>query len=284
MNIVSVSGGSRCRLVRATAGSGGRRHEAAAAPAAGVARRARAGTLHWRMLRSRIPGVHIGGSGLPSSVGDSGRVALDGTTSRRSRAGPRGGPSPWLYVTVFDEGGSWHPSTCAASAITTKCMGSTSPGRASDADHPQWLVTDRAGCERQEGVVSLSYPEARRAFIDRRTSLIASTEFDGLFLCLRFHSRGRLTPRTSLGSTSPHGVTSASAMVSMRRDAFDIQDWRDLLGTYLTALMANCESHSPASASGCRSGAHAATCSVRRSATRRCHGATGCDSTSSIVW
>ena len=173
---------------------------------------------------------------------------------------------------------------CDASAITTRCTASTSRGRAIlTRDHPEWLVTDRAGRERQEGVVSLAYPEARRAFVDRWTSLIEPTEFDGLFVCLRSQSRPADTA-DQFGFNEPARRDFLERYgVDVTRDPFDIQAWRDLLGSYLTALVERpARRAADASASDWRSAARGATCSVRRSATRRCRGATGCATTSSI--
>ena len=129
--------------------------------------------------------------------------------------------------------------------------------------------------------MSLSYPEARRAFIDRWTSLIASTEFEGVPV-RRPQSRPADTA-DQFGFNEParrdfrerYGVDGAGSVryPGLARSARH----------YLTALLTELRIALAASASGCRSGVHAATCSVRRSATRR-YGATGCDSTSSIVW
>jgi hypothetical protein len=104
-------------------------------------------------------------------------------------------------------------------------------------DHPEWLAVDREGRHRQQGVVSLSYPEARRSFIDRWIRLIEPTTFEGLFLCLRSQSRPADTA-DQFGFNEPARREFLERYgVDVTRDAFDRQAWRDMLGSYLTALV-----------------------------------------------
>ena len=197
-----------------------------------------AGALHWRMLRSRIPGTYAAAPGYrhPSETA-AGGVGWDDFEVVPALARDAG-LSPWLYVTVFDEGWPLALEHVRRVSYHNEMHGQHVAWQSHlTRDHPQWIVVDRAGCEWQEGVVSLAYPEARRAFIERWTSLIAPTTFDGLFLCLRSQSRPASTG-DEYGFNEPacqdfrerHGV-------DVRVDAFDVQSWRDLLGSYLTALI-----------------------------------------------
>jgi hypothetical protein len=103
--------------------------------------------------------------------------------------------------------------------------------------HPEWLVVDRAGRERQQGVVSLSFPEARQAFVERWLALIEPTQFDGLFLCLRSQSRPADTA-DQFGFNEPARRDYFDRYgADVLRDSYDVQAWRDLLGSYLTALV-----------------------------------------------
>ena len=252
VNIVSVSWGDHL-----SSGEGDGRldtHEKPAAPAARVARREpAAGTLHWRMLRSRIPGTH---AALRATVirRRRPRVVSDGTTSRRSQRWPARRTVAVADVTVFDEGGSWHPSTCAASAITTKCMGSTSPGRASDA-RSSAVAGDRS-CRTpgRRAWCRCRIPRRVARSSIGRTSLIASTEFDSLFVCLFTVAASHTADQFGFNEPARRDFR-ARYGVDVELEAFDIQDWRDLLGTYLTALLTELRIGSAGSASGCRSGA-----------------------------
>jgi hypothetical protein len=199
-----------------------------------------AGSLHWRMLRSRIPGTYAAAQGYrhPSEASARG-IGWDDFTIVPALA-REAGLSPWLYVTVFDEGWQLAPESVRRVSYHNEMHGQHVAWQSIlTRDHPQWLVTDRAGRERQEGVVSLAYLEARRAFIERWTSLIEPTDFDGLFVCLRSQSRPADTA-DQFGFNEParrdfleqHGV-------DVTRDPFDIQAWRNSLGLYLTALFSD---------------------------------------------
>ena len=63
-----------------------------------------AGALHWRMLRSRIPGTYAAAPGYrhPSETAAA-WLGWDDFTIVPALA-REAGLSPWLYVTVFDEG------------------------------------------------------------------------------------------------------------------------------------------------------------------------------------
>jgi hypothetical protein len=104
-------------------------------------------------------------------------------------------------------------------------------------DHLEWLAVDRSGRERQLGVVSLAYPDGRRAFVDRWIQLIGPTDFDGLFLCLRSQSKPALTG-DQFGFNEPARRDFRERFgVDVSSESFDTQAWRDLLGSYLTALV-----------------------------------------------
>ena len=194
--------------------------------------------LHWRMLRSRIPGIYSAAAGYrhPSETA-AGCLGWDDFEIVPAMARDAG-LSPWLYVTVFDEGWPLAPEHVRRVSYHNEMHGQHVAWQSDLTRHnPEWLVVDRAGAERQHGVVSLAYPEARRAFVDRWLDAIGRTQFDGLFLCLRSQSRPADTA-DEYGFNEParrdflgrHGV-------DVTREPFDVQAWRDLLGSYLTALV-----------------------------------------------
>ena len=140
VNIVSVSWGDHLSSVRATGGSTRMRSCGAGCPcgatrteqarsiggccARGFLERAR--RLRATVIRRRRP-----------------RVVSDGTTSRRSRAGPRGGPSPWLCVTVFDEVAVGIRARAPRQLSQRNAWAARRLAERLARDHPQWLVTDR---------------------------------------------------------------------------------------------------------------------------------------------
>jgi hypothetical protein len=149
------------------------------------------------------------------------------------------GMAAWLYVSVFDEGWPLAPRRVRARSYHNDMHGRHVAWQSAlTRAHPEWLVVDRAGRGRQYGVVSLAYPEARRAFIDRWLGLIQSTEFEGLFVCLRSQSRPA-DHADQFGFNEPVRTDFLARFgVDIAREDFDRQAWRDLLGEYITALIA----------------------------------------------
>jgi hypothetical protein len=149
------------------------------------------------------------------------------------------GVSPWLYVTVFDEGWPLLPDHVRAVSYHNEMHGQHVAWQSElTRTHPEWLAVDRAGVVRQEGVVSLAYPEARRAFIDRWMRLMSPTAFDGLFLCLRSQSKPADTA-DQFGFNEPaRSDFRRQYGVDVATGAFDVRCWRSLLGSYVTALLA----------------------------------------------
>jgi len=197
-----------------------------------------AGALHWRMLRSRISETYSAAPGYrhPS---DTAATGLDWDDFQVVPALAReAGLSPWLYVTVWDEGWPLAPEDVRRVSYHNDMHGQHVAWQSDlTRDHPEWLVVDREGRGRQLGVVSLAFPDARRAFVERWIALVGPTHFDGLFVCLRSQSRPA-DHADQYGFNEParrdflerYGVDPA-------REPFDVQAWRDLLGSYLTALV-----------------------------------------------
>jgi hypothetical protein len=198
-----------------------------------------AGALHWRMLRTRIPGRFYAAPGYrhPSEVAAE-RITWD-DFEVIPRLARDAGLEPWLYVSVFDEG---FPLAPPAERETShhNAMHGQHVAWQSDLSraHPEWTAVDRSGRVHQWGVVSLAYPEARRAFVERWTRLLDGTGFAGLFVCLRSQSR----PAEHADQFGFNEPVRHDFHVRFDRDIlhdeFDLQAWRDLLGGYVTALLA----------------------------------------------
>lgn len=197
-----------------------------------------AGSLHWRMLRSRIPGTYAAAPGYrhPSQTA-AGGLGWDDFEIVPAMARDAG-LSPWLYVTVWDEGWPLAPYDVRRVSYHNEMHGQHVAWQSDlTRDHPEWLAVDRTGRDRQHGVVSLSYPEVRRAFVDRWIRLIEPTTFDGLFLCLRSQSRPA-DHADQFGFNEPARRDFHEQYgVDVTRDPLDIQAWRDMLASYLTALV-----------------------------------------------
>jgi hypothetical protein len=237
MNIVSVSWGDHLSF-----GEGDGRLDTPGK----LARRLRvwhdelgATAVHWRMLRTRIAGTFSAAPGFRHPSQTAAR-ALDWDDFAEVPAlAHRAGMSAWLYVTVFDEGWPLAPDDVRATSYHNAMHGQHVAWQSElTRTHPEWIAIDRAGVERQWGVVSLSYAEARRAFIDRWRTLIAGRGFDGLFVCLRSQSRPADTA-DQFGFNEPARADFASRYgIDVARQPFAAQAWRDLLGSYVTTLLA----------------------------------------------
>jgi hypothetical protein len=197
-----------------------------------------ASSLHWRMARTRIPGQFSAAHGYRHPTQAAAGAVAWNDFEVVPRLAHDAGMQASLYVSVFDEGWPLAPPEVRAVSYHNAMHGQHVAWQSElTSSHPDWLAVDRSGRLRQWGVLSLSYPEVRRALIDRWISLIAPTAFDGLFLCLRSQSRPA-EHGDMFGFNEParadffarHGVDVAAA-------EFDRQAWRDLLGEYLTTLL-----------------------------------------------
>jgi hypothetical protein len=133
-----------------------------------------AGILHWRMLRTRIPGRFMAGKGYEHPSRTAGEAVAWDDLEMVPRLAREAGLAPWLYVSVFDEG--WplaRPSVRAVSYHTVMHAQHVSWQSELTRCHREWLVVDRSGRRRHRGVVSLAYPGARRAFVESRDRLHA---------------------------------------------------------------------------------------------------------------
>jgi len=197
-----------------------------------------AGALHWRVLRSRIAGrFHAARGYRHPSLAASRSITWDDFAQVPALA-RQAGLEAWLYVSLFDEGWPLAPARERAESHHNAMHGQHVAWQSElTRTHPEWLVADRAGRTRQRGVVSLAYPEARRAFVERWSRLIAPTHFDGLFICFRSQSRPA-DDGDQFGFNEPVREDFRRRYgADILRDDFDRQAWRDLLGEYITALL-----------------------------------------------
>ena len=196
-------------------------------------------SLHWRMLRARIPGTFEAADGYrhPSETA-SRRLDWDDFALVPGLA-HEAGLSAWLYVSVFDEGWPLAPAEVRAVSYHNAMHGQHVAWQSTlTRAHPEWVATDRTGSVRQWGVVSLSYPAVRRALIDRWLALLAGARFEGLFVCLRSQSRPADTA-DQFGFNEPARAEFAARYgVDVTRGSSEIEAWRRLLGEYLTTFVA----------------------------------------------
>ena len=186
-----------------------------------------AGALHWRLLRTRIPGRFQAARGYRHpSQSTAAALGWDDLVEVPALA-HAAGLDAWLYVSVFDEGWPLAPSATRRVSYHNAMHGRHVAWQSElTRAHPQWLAADHTGRRRQWGVVSLGYAAARRAFAARWRALLAGTRFDGLFLCLRSQSR-----------PPAHADEFGYNRPVRPRGPFDPGAWRAAQGCALTALL-----------------------------------------------
>ena len=237
MNIVSVSWGDHLSF-----GEGDGRLDIPDR----IARRVRvwrdelgARSLHWRMLRARIPGTFETAEGYRHPSETASRTLDWDDFALVPGLAHESGLSAWLYVSLFDEG--WPLASPQVRAVSYhNAMHGQHVAWQSELTraHPEWVAIDRTGATRQWGVVSLSYPAVRRALIDRWLALLSGTRFDGLFVCLRSQSRPAGTA-DQFGFNEPARAAFAARYgVDVTQGRGEIEAWRRLLGEYLTTFVA----------------------------------------------
>ena len=197
-----------------------------------------AAAIHWRMLRSRIPHRLQTARGRRHwMIKQSRGIDWDDSAVVPGLA-HRAGLCAYLYVSLFDEGWPLARPTVRAVSHHNAMHGRDVAWQSEfSRDHPEYLVVDQAGRRRQQGVLSLAYPEVRAHFLQRIVGAIAQTDFDGVFVCLRSQSKPALFG-DELGFNEPacrdfqarHGV-------EPRSQPFDLGAWRRHLGGYLTTLL-----------------------------------------------
>jgi hypothetical protein len=197
-----------------------------------------AAALHWRLLRTRVPGRFSAARGYRHPTLTAARTLDWNDFEAVPRLAHAAGLQAWLYVTVFDEGWPLAPPDVRARSHHNAMHGQHVAWQSDlTRRHREWLVVDRGARRRQYGVVSLAYADARRAFVERWQQLLHGSSFDGLFLCLRSQSRPAdhadqfgFNPPACAEFLARHGADPA-------RDDFDVHAWRNLLGEHLTRLI-----------------------------------------------
>ena len=197
-----------------------------------------ADALHWRMLRARIPGRFSAARGRRHPSLTAARTVTWDDMATVPGLAREAGLAPWLWVSLFDEGWPLAPARLRSASYHNAMHGQHVAWQSDlSRSHPEWATVDRAGRRRQWGVLSLSYPEVRRAFMDRWLAAIRPTRFHGLFVCLRSQSRPA-DHADQFGFNEPvRAAFRATSGADILMDAFDVQAWRDLAGGYLTQLL-----------------------------------------------
>ena len=197
-----------------------------------------AGIIHWRCTRDRISGRFHEGRGHQHFF-RIGKAKVDWDDFEVvPEIAHQCGMQAFLYVFLFDDGWPLLPKKTREISYHNR-MHCQHVSWQSDFSrkHPQYAVVDRTLRNRQWGVLCLGYPEVRKHLIRRYTRLLRKGDFDGLFVCLRSQSRPA-DHADQYGFNDPIRQEFLSRYgIDIITEDFDIQQWRDLLGEYLTYFL-----------------------------------------------
>ncbi|MEE9168093.1 MAG: hypothetical protein V3U24_11630 [Candidatus Neomarinimicrobiota bacterium] len=193
--------------------------------------------IQWRTPTSKLNGRHYKARGYPRTIEERQAVELDFSHivpqmahELKMRA--------YLYVSIFDEGRPLLPKKIREVSYHNAMHGQHISWQSDfSRRHPEYAITDRSGKIRQWGVLCLAYPEVRRHLRQRFERLLDGTDFDGLFVCLRSQSRPA-DFADQYGFNDPIRRDYLRLYDrDIRKEDFDIQLWRDLMGEYLTGFL-----------------------------------------------
>ncbi|MGD9272086.1 MAG: hypothetical protein PVH08_13495 [Syntrophobacterales bacterium] len=197
-----------------------------------------ADTVHWRLTRTHIQGHYYAARGRRHPLRDQDRNLGLNFFQVVPHLAHSFGMKTYLYVSLFDEGWPLLPKRIReVSYHNAMHFQHTSWQSRFSRENPEYTLTDRSGQQWQWGVLCLAYPEVRSHFCSRFLDLLQGTEFDGLFVCLRSQSR----PADFADQFGFNEPVRQDFLGRYGRDIckedYDLQEWRNLLGEYLTTFL-----------------------------------------------
>lgn|GEM_PF-831977 len=197
-----------------------------------------AGIIHWQATRDIIKGKFSRGRGYRHFFLSRKKTVDWDAFSEVPKYAHDLGLKVLLYVALFDEGWPLLPKKIREVSFHNKmhCQHVTWQSDFSR-NNTEYTMTDRTLKKRQWGVMCLAYPEVRLHFIGRYQKLLAAGDFDGLFVCLRSQSR-------PADFADQFGFNQPIRDEFLKRcgkdiwaEDFDLRQWRDLQGEYLTVFL-----------------------------------------------
>ena len=148
------------------------------------------------------------------------------------------GMQAYLYVSLFGEGWPLAPKKVREVSHHNPMHGQHFAWQSRfSRQNPENTMVDRQGQRRQWGVLCLAYPEVREYLRSEYLGLLEGYDWDGLFICLRTEAR----PADFADQFGFNEPVRREYLERYGRDIctqdFDVQLWRDLLGSYLTTFL-----------------------------------------------
>jgi hypothetical protein len=197
-----------------------------------------AGIIHWRCTRDRMNGRFYAGRGYRHFF-KAGKSGIDWDDFEMvPQMARKGGMQVFLYVSLFDEGWPLLPKKTRQKSYHNQmhCQHVSWQSEFSR-QNPEYAIADRKLRNRQWGVLCLEYPQVRKHLIRRYLRLLGEGNFDGLFVCLRSQSRPA-DYADQYGFNEPIREEYLKRYgVDIWAGDFDLKQWRNLLGEYLTRFL-----------------------------------------------
>ncbi len=198
----------------------------------------KAGTILWRSTRDKIKGRYQQAKGYRHFSQSRRETVPWDAYQQVPELAHAFGMRVFLYITLFDEGWPLLPKKVREVSYHNKMHCQHVSWQSSfSRKNPEYILTDRSLKKHQWGVMCLAYAEVRRHFIGRYLRLLATGNFDGLFVCLRSQSRP-VDFADQFGFNQP---IRDEFLKRFGRDIwiedFDLRRWRDLQGDYLTVFL-----------------------------------------------
>ena len=186
--------------------------------------------LHWRQIRSKMSGYFFAEPDRNQPIEkiknnltwDDFEMVPKIAHENRMKAD--------LYVTLFDEGWPLPQKREREISYHNKMHGQHVSWQSKFSyDHPEYTVLDKSGSKRQWGVLCLAYPQVRE--------LLDGYDFDGLFVCFRSQSKpAEFADQFNFNEPVRRDFQELYGK-DILKDKFNLQDWRDLVGKYITDFL-----------------------------------------------
>jgi len=197
-----------------------------------------ADTLHWRQVRSAMSGHFFVEKGRKHPLENVKKYLTWDDFEVVPKLAHDNGMKANLYVSLFDEGWSLPSREEREISYHNNMHGQHVSWQSSFShEHPEYAVLDRNGSTRQWGVLCLAYEEVRKYFVKLYLELLDEYDFDGLFVCFRSQSKpAEFADQFNFNEPVRRDFQKIYGK-DILKDDFNLQDWRDLVGKYITDFL-----------------------------------------------
>jgi len=194
--------------------------------------------LHWRQTRSKMSGHFFAETDHNQPIEKIENALTWDDFEVVPKLAHENGMRADLYVTLFDEGWPLPSKREREISYHNKMHGQHVSWQSQFSyDHPEYTVLDKSGSKKQWGVLCLAYPQVRKYFVRLYLELLDGYDFDGLFVCFRSQSKpAEFADQFNFNEPVRRDFQEFYGK-DILKDEFNLQDWRDLVGKYITDFL-----------------------------------------------